>query len=170
MFKATDPVTFADVKTKYATLSTTVKDNLIDPRFRDLIDRINAHPHLATLHCCSGHTQFDDSRNKVKYPVGAYAVFLFTPVVESKIRDLYNHLYQHCQIMPDDAKRPDITKNGGFYWQLEEANTGVFGMWDTPASRADGFALYSWIGQPYDPTGSKTVEIWTELLTTYLGI
>jgi hypothetical protein len=170
MFKATDPVTFNAIKTKYATLTPQEKDELIDPRFRGLIDRINMHPELATLHCCSGHTQYDHRKYKVKYPIGAYIVILFTPKILSRIVNLHLHLYTERQIMPNAPDRSRVTATNGFHWQLEESNAGVFPMWNTPATRADGVAMYSWASQQFDPHGNKTVDQWSALLNDYLGV
>lgn len=170
MFQATDPVTFNAVKQKYATLTVQEKDELIDPRFRGLIDRINAHPELATLHSCSGHTQYDNRKYKAKYPVSAYIAILFTPKIAPRIVNLFLHLQTECQVMPRLPDRSLVTETNGFHWSLEESNVGVFPMWNTPATRADGVALYSWVSQAFDPYGNKTVEIWSDLLNDYLGV
>lgn len=170
MFQATDPVTFKAIKEKYATLTTQQKDELIDPRFRGLIDRINAHPELATLHSCSGHTQYDNRKYKAKYPVNAYIVILFTPQILSRIVNLHLHLYTECQVMPNPTDFKRVTATNGFHWQLEESNAGVFPMWNTPATRADGVAMYSWASQTFDPHGDKTVAKWSALLNDYLDV
>lgn len=170
MFKVTDPATFYAVKQKYATLTPQVKDELIDPRFRGLIDRINAHPELATLHSCSGHTQYDNRKYKAKYPVGAYIAILFTPKIASRITNLFLHLQTERQLMSRIPDHSIVTETNGFHWSMEESNTGVFPMWNAPTTRADGIALYSWVSQAFDPYGDKTVAVWSDLLNDYLGV
>lgn len=170
MFKVTDSETFNTVKNKYASLPEQIKDELIDPRFRGLIDRINSHPELATLHCCSGHTQYDHRKYKTKYPINAYVVILFTPKILPQIVNLYLHLSTECQIMPTPTNMRLVTPANGFHWQLEECETGVFPMWGAVATRADGVAIYSWVSQEFDPHGNKTVDRWSALLNDYLDV
>ena len=136
----------------------------IDPRFFDLLNKINRHPEMVTMYHCSGHTLAENSDDG---SVSSYMVI----GSRGKARKRLIAVVSELMTQPEYNKNPQPSYNY-LGWQFEISNTPVT-PWYHNAPKLDMKGAPTLVmrhrkAHLEDPIGQETVRIWNELFDQHI--
>lgn len=138
----------------------------IDPRFFDLLNKINSHPEMVTMYHCSGHTLAEVPE---EVSVSSYLVVACRGEMLARLTATVSELMKQ----PEYGTVKDQFPFGKFLgWQFEVSNTPVT-PWYHKSPYLDMKGVPTLVirhrkSHLEDPTGHETVRIWNELFDQHI--
>lgn len=162
----TDPNQITVLKTIWNMHSDKWKAAYIDPRFLELLERINATPNMATMYHCSGHIE-GEKEFEINV-INSYMVICASGDMADRMNKMFNEIHQ---------ENPEIFTPTGFHngyevgWSVDLSDTpltpwyhGARGLGHT----ANTWCIYHIFKTEQDPDGMKTVQAWNDLFNKHI--
>lgn len=162
----TNPNQIKALKSLWADRDDQWKAKEIDPRFLDILERLNSVPDIATLYHCSGHIAGEDSGGSGL--VSSYMVICATGQMVDRMNQLAEAIHNPN---PQMLEHPDYVVAIQMGWEVMVSDT-LLVPWYHGTSfigpSANTWCIYLKLDEKEDLDGLKTVAIWNDLLNTYI--